>query len=67
MSEQAYRDEVVKLAGELAAKDADAARYRWLRAYMASDNLTHDDALVAACANNNPGELDAAIDKELRK
>ena len=37
----------------------DAERYRWLREYLPSDDMSVDDALVAAL---NPQEIDAVID-----
>jgi hypothetical protein len=51
------------ISEQLAANSADAARYKWLRAYMISDNLTYDDLLVAACMNDDLKEFDAIIDK----
>ena len=41
------------------AVELDAARYRWLRAYLLSNDTQYDDALVAA---RNAEELDAVID-----
>lgn len=42
---------------------ADATRYRWLRDYMASPRTDLDDALVEACKEDNPKELDELIDR----
>ena len=43
----------------VSAVELDAARYRWLRAYLLSNDTQYDDALVAA---RNAEELDAVID-----
>ena len=46
------------------ALEADAARYRWLRSYLPSDDTSRDDAIVAC---TNPEQVDAAIDAAMQK
>ena len=55
----AYKEAVV---AEVERLKKDAARYRWLREYLPSDDTSCDEAIVAALT---PEELDAAIDAAL--
>ena len=55
------RSALLKAVEQLAA---DAARYRWLRSYLPSDDTSRDDAIVAC---TNPEQVDAAIDAAMQK
>jgi hypothetical protein len=52
-----------KMEQQLAAKDADARRYRWLRNNLRNDSLVMDVVGYILVGD----ELDEAIDKELGK
>ena len=54
-----YEEARATLAAAVEKLEKDAARYRWMREYLPSDDTSCDEALVAALT---PEELDAAID-----
>ena len=57
---------ITKQQAMIAELEKDAARYRWLREYMASTRTDLDDFIVEACCNNNPSDIDEAIDKAMQ-
>lgn len=63
-SADALKGLIARQAVEIEKLRKDAERYRWLRAYLPSNDLQYDDALVAAKTGE---ELDAAIDAAIQK
>lgn len=58
---RALLSHIAALTARLAAAEADAARYRWLREHR---SVTIDTALHGnGCRTHTPDELDAATDK----
>jgi hypothetical protein len=56
----AFKIVIRNLESENAKLERDAARYRWMRDYLPSDDTSCNEAIVAAIT---PEELNAAIDK----